>query len=217
MGAHRDRNPFHAGSTENARETATASPRMRPATPESSPETVEVLVPEVGLEPTRPCDRGLLRALRMPIPPLRPATGTPPRYHLIPRARRRRTAAPHHEIFDSPPALGTLWSEWGCSSAGRASGWQSEGQGFDPPQLHHLSRRAGETLAGPSCIQQPVHGAARSPPTTHPRSQRRSRTTPNRVPSTTNDASAATDTPPSIRRHGRRTSAQRSPPSPSRR
>lgn len=26
---------------------------------------------------------------------------------------------------------------WGCSSAGRASGWQSEGQGFEPPQLHY--------------------------------------------------------------------------------
>src|SRR5213595_1044738 len=25
---------------------------------------------------------------------------------------------------------------WGCSSAGRASGWQPEGQGFEPPQLH---------------------------------------------------------------------------------
>src|SRR3990172_9294004 len=25
---------------------------------------------------------------------------------------------------------------WGCSSAGRAQGWQSWGQGFDPPQLH---------------------------------------------------------------------------------
>ncbi len=25
---------------------------------------------------------------------------------------------------------------WGCSSVGRASGWQSEGQGFKPPQLH---------------------------------------------------------------------------------
>jgi hypothetical protein len=26
--------------------------------------------------------------------------------------------------------------KWGCSSAGRAQGWQSWGQGFDPPQLH---------------------------------------------------------------------------------
>ena len=28
--------------------------------------------------------------------------------------------------------------EWGRSSAGRASGWQSEGRRFDPVRLHHL-------------------------------------------------------------------------------
>lgn len=33
---------------------------------------------------------------------------------------------------------GRFFHGWGCSSAGRASGWQSEGQGFDPPHLHHL-------------------------------------------------------------------------------
>ena len=38
---------------------------------------------------------------------------------------------------------------WGCSSAGRASGSQSEGQGFDPPQLHHAFQGVGEFLAGP--------------------------------------------------------------------
>ncbi len=27
---------------------------------------------------------------------------------------------------------------WGCSSAGRASRWQREGQGFEPPQLHFI-------------------------------------------------------------------------------
>ena len=27
--------------------------------------------------------------------------------------------------------------EWGCSSAGRASDWQSEGRGFEPHHLHH--------------------------------------------------------------------------------
>ena len=26
---------------------------------------------------------------------------------------------------------------WGCSSAGRAFGWQPKGQGFESPQLHH--------------------------------------------------------------------------------
>ena len=29
------------------------------------------------------------------------------------------------------------WASRGRSSAGRASGWQPEGQGFDPPRLHH--------------------------------------------------------------------------------
>ena len=28
---------------------------------------------------------------------------------------------------------------WGCSSIGRASDWQSEGKGFDPPHLHQMS------------------------------------------------------------------------------
>src|SRR5262249_7103146 len=27
---------------------------------------------------------------------------------------------------------------WGCSSVGRAQGWQSWGQGFEPPQLHQF-------------------------------------------------------------------------------
>ena len=40
----------------------------------------------------------------------------------------------------------SLRSRWGCSSAGRASGWQSEGQGFDPPQLHQDFRRRRERL-----------------------------------------------------------------------
>jgi uracil-DNA glycosylase family protein len=30
-------------------------------------------------------------------------------------------------------------TRWGCSSAGRAFGWQPKGQGFDPPQLHSLA------------------------------------------------------------------------------
>ncbi|MDX6486671.1 MAG: hypothetical protein QOF43_1824 [Gaiellaceae bacterium] len=30
----------------------------------------------------------------------------------------------------------TLLEAWGRSSAGRASGWQPEGQGFEPPRLH---------------------------------------------------------------------------------
>src|SRR6266436_1071443 len=33
-----------------------------------------------------------------------------------------------------------LHLSWGCSSVGRAQGWQSWGQGFEPPQLHQNSR-----------------------------------------------------------------------------
>src|SRR2546421_11868869 len=29
---------------------------------------------------------------------------------------------------------------WGCSSVGRAQGWQSWGQGFESPQLHHFKK-----------------------------------------------------------------------------
>ena len=46
-----------------------------------------------------------------------------------------------------PPAAlsrDKLRSPRGCSSAGRASGWQPEGQGFEPPQLHcHEAVRKG--------------------------------------------------------------------------
>ena len=40
------------------------------------------------------------------------------------------------------------FGNWGYSSAGRASGSQSEGQGFDPPYLHHIWARSsgGERL-----------------------------------------------------------------------
>src|SRR5687767_12058688 len=51
----------------SAHNTSTDLERATTAVKRESP------VPEVGLEPTRPCDRGLLRALRMPIPPLRQA------------------------------------------------------------------------------------------------------------------------------------------------
>src|SRR3990172_3563433 len=37
---------------------------------------------------------------------------------------------------------------WGCSSAGRAQGWQSWGQGFDPPQLHQNKQRPVIKMTG---------------------------------------------------------------------
>ncbi len=36
---------------------------------------------------------------------------------------------------------------WGCSSAGRAQGWQSWGQGFDPPQLHQTMMISSDRIA----------------------------------------------------------------------
>src|SRR6185503_8643955 len=39
---------------------------------------------------------------------------------------------------------------WGRSSAGRASQWHCEGQGFDPPRLHHSANLASKTSAAHS-------------------------------------------------------------------
>src|SRR5881275_2940204 len=48
---------------------------------------------------------------------------------------------------------------WGRSSAGRASQWHCEGQGFDPPRLHQVPNRpvfpvtyAGVELGGTKCV-----------------------------------------------------------------
>ena len=38
-----------------------------------------------------------------------------------------------------PRPAGNVMSLWGCSSVGRAQGWQSWGQGFDSPQLHQIT------------------------------------------------------------------------------
>ena len=37
---------------------------------------------------------------------------------------------------------------WGRSSAGRALDWQSRGQGFDPPRLHHVHSQPLRSLRG---------------------------------------------------------------------
>jgi hypothetical protein len=44
--------------------------------------------------------------------------------------------APFLDNLLSPPVTWAV--AWGCSSAGRAQGWQSWGQGFESPQLHHF-------------------------------------------------------------------------------
>src|SRR4051794_3386553 len=43
----------------------------------------------------------------------------------------------------------------GCSSAGRASGWQPEGQGFEPPQLHWIEEAALSGLFASLGLDQP--------------------------------------------------------------
>src|SRR6185369_8899772 len=43
-------------------------------------------------------------------------------------------------FLDNIPQRLVGWSlAWGCSSVGRAQGWQSWGQGFESPQLHQLT------------------------------------------------------------------------------
>ena len=88
-----------------------------------------------------------MRALRMPISPLRQKAAentTPIRVSRCAGARRKMRGPPARYApgdacnFDSPRPRVSLGRPWGCSSAGRASGWQSEGRGFDSPQLHHL-------------------------------------------------------------------------------
>jgi hypothetical protein len=54
-------------------------------------------------------------------------------------------------FLDNIPQRLVGWSlAWGCSSVGRAQGWQSWGQGFEPPQLHQLKRHDGTRQAIPS-------------------------------------------------------------------
>ena len=45
----------------------------------------------------------------------------------------------YHPSLTSRRAAGNLVNLWGCSSVGRAQGWQSWGQGFDSPQLHQIT------------------------------------------------------------------------------
>src|SRR4030095_2677520 len=46
-------------------------------------------------------------------------------------------------FLDNVPRRLVGWSlAWGCSSVGRAQGWQSWGQGFDSPQLHQTYPRS---------------------------------------------------------------------------
>ena len=78
--------------------------------------------------------------------PWRSIAGTGP---LLPSAERWRSGAersaavapPRNCADERPLILPQIRVPRGCSSAGRASRWQREGQGFEPPQLHSLFRR----------------------------------------------------------------------------
>src|SRR2546430_16221166 len=54
----------------------------------------------------------------------------------------------------------TLSLAWGCSSVGRAQGWQSWGQGFESPQLHHFFSDTYRTILDLICSTGCAGGAA---------------------------------------------------------
>ena len=101
-----------------------------------------VMVPEAGIEPARPCGRGILSPLRLPVPPLRQRVGSIPRTRNPPP--QERFPIPSGFEFRDPkpltagrPAVGSA-SRWGRSSVGRVLEWHSRGRGFDSRRLHHF-------------------------------------------------------------------------------
>jgi hypothetical protein len=55
---------------------------------------------------------------------------------------------------------------WGCSSVGRAQGWQSWGQGFESPQLHQIGATGLRTIGNPVVISATrLHTGQRDTPT----------------------------------------------------
>src|SRR6266540_838910 len=72
----------------------------------------------------------------------------PGRVH--PTSRGAAPRRPHQEQPEVGCAVGEVlrirrynWTPRGRSSAGRATGWQPVGQGFESPRLHEESRDAG--------------------------------------------------------------------------
>ena len=91
------------------------------------------MVPELGIEPRCPCERGILSPLRLPVSPLRHGQ----------RLYRRSAKSQAKNCWQSinahvKGAAQFRKSYWGCSSAGRALEWHSRGQRFDPAHLHQL-------------------------------------------------------------------------------
>ena len=59
----------------------TATNCYAPSTPPSFGKSLNVLVPEVGIEPTRPCGHGILSPARLPVSPLRHSGGEDRQYN----------------------------------------------------------------------------------------------------------------------------------------
>ena len=93
------------------------------------------MVPELGIEPRCPCERGILSPLRLPVSPLRHGQ----------RLFRRGAKSQAKNCWQAinarvKGAAQFRKSYWGCSSAGRALEWHSRGQRFDPAHLHQWFR-----------------------------------------------------------------------------
>ena len=126
-----------------------------------------VMVPEAGIEPARPCGRGILSPLRLPVPPLRQRAGSIPRTRNSPP--QGRFPIPNRFEFRGPkpltagrPAVGSA-SRWGRSSVGRVLEWHSRGRGFDSRRLHHFSFGCLRLLFGRSHTDRRVGARAVHP------------------------------------------------------
>src|SRR5882724_613022 len=60
-----------------------------------------------------------------------------------------------------------LHLSWGCSSVGRAQGWQSWGQGFEPPQLHQNLAGLRSVSVAPFVFRPPSELHPRGPRLPH--------------------------------------------------
>ena len=98
-------------------------------------------MPEVGVEPTRPCGHGILSPARLPVSPLRHEEGTPS----IPRPQRPffasaatlpTSATTDFSIFSSADATGAdRWKVYGTSGGLVGDGVQFQCKYFDPAEL----------------------------------------------------------------------------------
>lgn len=135
-------------------QTASGSTHPAPYTGPTNEKTLEVqgliVVPEVGLEPTRPRGPGPFEG------PAYTDFATPARgaekYHERPAGPAVSGLARCVAALTAGVPPGSFGPLWGCSSAGRAQGWQSWGRGFDSPQLHQAFRGVGAVRQPLACF-----------------------------------------------------------------